>query len=65
MKTKDKNIYNKYVQPSLDREKEQKKSNRAQWWYNNWISLLGVFFAFIAALPVIIQGFETILKWLK
>lgn len=59
------NSYDKYIKPSLDREEEQKKSRRAQWWSRNWIALLGVFFAFVAALPVIVQGIATILELLK
>lgn len=56
--------YKKYVQPTLEREKQQRRTRRKVWWKNNWIALLGLIFAFIAAIPVIIQGIETILGWL-
>ena len=56
--------YKKYVKSFIDREKKQRRSARHEWWKNNWIALLGLLFAIIAAMPVIIQGIETILKWL-
>ena len=59
------NAYRKYVKPVIDREKKQKRSKRIQWWKDNCIALLSLIFAFIAALPVIIQVFEYILSNIK
>lgn len=39
----------------------QSKS-KSEWWSNNWIQLLSMIFALIAAIPVIKQGVEIILK---
>lgn len=41
----------------------QSKS-KAEWWVNNWIQLLSMIFALIAAIPVIKQGIEIILKYI-
>lgn len=38
-KFKKSDAYKKYVQPVLDREKKQRRSNRREWWSSNWISL--------------------------
>lgn len=46
-------------------ELKQKKNRRSEWWRNNWVPFVAMIFAFISALPYIIQGIETILKWLK
>lgn len=59
------NTYKKYVKPVIDREKMEKHSKRIQWWKDNCIALLSLIFAFIAALPVIIQVFEYILSNIK
>lgn len=56
--------YKKYVIPVLKEEKESRRKRRAEWWKNNWIALLSLIFAFIAALPVIIQGISAMLKLL-
>ena len=53
-----------YVARHQEHEKLSKRKARRKWFADNWISLLSLLFAFIAALPVIIQGIETILKWL-
>lgn len=53
-----------YVARHREHEKLSKRKARQKWFADNWIALLGLLFAFIAALPVIIQGIETILKWL-
>lgn len=57
--------YNKYVQPVLDEEKYRKKKRFTKWWGDNWIAFLGLVFAFIAAIPVIIQAVEYILSNIK
>lgn len=36
--------------------------SKLRWWKNNWISFLGMIFAFISALPVILQIIAYILK---
>ena len=41
--------------------RQEKSSGFKQWWANNWIAFLGLIFAFIAALPVIIEGIANIL----
>lgn len=46
-------------------ELKRKKERRSEWWRNNWVAFVAMIFAFISALPYIIQGIETILKWLK
>lgn len=46
-------------------ELKRKKEQRSEWWHNNWVPFVAMIFAFISALPYIIQGIETILKWLK
>lgn len=38
--------------------------SRTEWFKNNWIALLSLLFAFIAALPVIIQAIYYILKYI-
>lgn len=57
-------IYEKYEKPLRERERNLKRKRRSDWWKNNWVSFLAMIFAFIAAIPYIIQGIETILKWL-
>lgn len=47
-----------------ERQRKQTINRRKLWWKNNWIALLGTIFAFIAAIPVIIEGIEAILQWL-
>ena len=56
--------YKKYVVPILESEKESRKKMRKEWWKNNWIALLSLLFAFIAAIPVILQGISAMLKLL-
>lgn len=56
--------YTKYVAPVLKAEKESRKKRRKEWWKNNWIALLSLLFAFIAAPPVILQGIIAMLKLL-
>lgn len=56
--------YKKYVQPVIDMERKAKRDSSRSWWKNNWISLLSLVFAFIAAIPVIIQGISAILQLL-
>lgn len=58
-------INEKYIKPTQERERKLKKKKRSEWWKNNWVSFLAMIFAFIAAIPYIIQGIESILKWLK
>ena len=53
--------YKDAVQRATARRKSQKKLARKDWWKNNWIALLSLIFAFIAAVPVIVQGIATIL----
>ncbi len=38
--------------------------SKSEWLRQNWISLLSLLFALIAALPVIIQGIDSILKYI-
>lgn len=57
-------IREKYVKPLKRRDKERKRRNRRRWWRDNWIAFFSLLFSFIAAIPVIIQGIETILGWL-
>ena len=47
-----------------DAELKREKERRSEWWRNNWVPFVAMIFAFISALPYIIQGIETILKWL-
>ena len=54
--------YQKYVAPVMKSEKENRRKRRVEWWKNNWIALLSLLFAFIAALPVIIQGIISMLR---
>lgn len=54
----------KYVARYREHEKLSKREARRKWFADNWIALLSLLFAFIAALPVIIQGIGTLLKWL-
>lgn len=35
------------------------------WWKNNWVSFLSMIFAIIASIPVIMQGIELLLKYIK
>lgn len=51
-------------QRKADEELKRKKERRSEWWRNNWVPFVAMIFAFISALPYIIQGIETILKWL-
>lgn len=52
-------------QRKADEELKRKRKRRSEWWRNNWVPFVAMIFAFISALPYIIQGIETILKWLK
>lgn len=52
------------VQFILDEDKATKRLSKKLWWKNNWINFLAMVFAFIAAIPVIIQGIEKILKYI-
>lgn len=54
----------KYIDVTLTREKQRKRSARKRWWRDNWLAFLAMLFALIAALPVIIQGISTILGFL-
>ena len=54
--------YKKYVVPILKREKALRKQQRKAWWSDNWIQILGLLFAFIAAVPVIIEAASYILS---
>lgn len=51
-------------QRKIDEELKRKKERRSEWWRNNWVPFVAMIFAFISALPYIIQGIETILKLL-
>lgn len=57
-------IHEKYEKPLQERERNLKRKKRSDWWKTNWVSFLAMIFAFIAAIPYIIQGIETILEWL-
>ena len=52
------------LQPKLKQKRIKKQALRKEWWKNNWISLLSLVFAIIAALPVIAQAIGSILKLL-
>lgn len=56
--------YKKHVRPALNRHKSAKRKAVAEWWKNNWIALLSLIFAIIAAIPVIAQGVVTMLELL-
>lgn len=58
-------IREKYEKPLRNRERKFKNKKYADWWKNNWVSFAAMIFAFISAFPYIIQGIETILRWLK
>ena len=53
---------NKHVQSVRNQRKQHKREQRKKWWQDNWIAFLGLIFAFLAAIPVISQGIESILK---
>lgn len=57
-------FFKRYAAPTLERRKLQRKQATKNWWKNNWIAILSLIFAFIAAVPVIIQGIDSILKLL-
>ena len=52
------------LQPKRKQRRIQKQALRKEWWKNNWISMLSLVFAIIAALPVIAQAIGSILKLL-
>lgn len=52
-------------QRKVEEQLKRKQEQRSEWWRNNWVPFVAMIFAFISALPYIIQGIETILKWLK
>ena len=54
-----------FVQHMDKIQKQENQSRTRSWWKENWIQLLSLVFAFIAALPVIIQGISSILKYIK
>lgn len=55
-------IYQAELKKALAPRKARKRQIRKQWFEDNWVALLSLLFSFIAAVPVIIQGFQTILK---
>lgn len=54
--------FREYVLPIQKNDKEYKRIRRKEWWKNNLIPLLGLLFAFISALPVILDAVEYILS---
>lgn len=52
--------YKKYVRPIVEQDRKAKRSSRINWWKSNIIPLLGLIFAFISALPAIIDFIEYI-----
>lgn len=44
----------KYIQPIIQREKEQRRSRRRAWWTNNWIGILGILLTLIGIVVSII-----------
>lgn len=52
------------ITDALKRDRQRKQSSRKKWWRDNWIALLAMIFALIAAIPVIIQGIAAILELL-
>lgn len=63
-KEKKEYIHETYEKPLRDRERKLKRKKRSDWWRSNWVSFVAMIFAFISAIPYIIQGIETILIWL-
>lgn len=59
---KNSKAFHKYVLPIQKNDKEYKRIKRKEWWKNNLIPLLGLLFAFISALPVILEAVEYILS---
>ena len=58
-------VYQAELKKALSKRKERKRQFRKNWFKDNWIALLSLLFSFIAAAPVIIQGFLTILRLLR
>lgn len=54
--------FHKYVLPIQKNDKEYRRIRRKEWGKNNLIPLLGLLFAFISAIPVILEAAEYILS---
>lgn len=52
--------YKKYVRPIVEQDIKVKHSKRINWWKYNFIPLLSLLFAFISAIPAIIDFIEYI-----
>lgn len=52
--------YKKYVRPIVKQDRKVKHSKRINWWKYNFIPLLSLLFAFISAIPAIIDFIEYI-----
>ena len=46
--------YKKYVQPSLDRRKRQKRELRKEWWRNNWISIAALVLSVVSIILTLV-----------
>ena len=46
--------YEKYVKPAIKRDKQIKREQRRQWWWNHGIQLINLLLALIAAVTGII-----------
>lgn len=55
---------NMHVQSARKHRRIKKQELTKRWWKDNWIAFLSLIFAFIAAIPVIVQAIESILKLL-
>lgn len=45
--------YEKYVKPTLDREKKLKREARRKWWRNNWIGVTTLIFTALTLIATI------------
>ena len=52
------------IRQSKSDDKKRKRRSKIQWWKDNWIQILAMLFAFIAALPVICKGIASILRYI-
>ena len=53
--------YKKYVKPTLDREKQQRKNSHKIWWKNNWINITTLIIAVLTLIATIVFGLIQVL----
>lgn len=53
--------YQKYVKPTLDREKMFKRKVRKQWWSDNWIGITTLIAAVLTLIATIVFGLLQVL----